>query len=104
MKEIDAPAPPVDSASRRNAVLAAAVCLAASLGFVTIGGGALVGVLFTIMELPRMAPIEPGSGELVRLYAQHVEVFVLVLYAVAAGCFIAAVVFLVVGLRRLLRD
>jgi hypothetical protein len=102
MQEYEAPAPPADNASRRNAVLAAAVCLAASLGFVTLGGGALVGVLFTITELPRMAPSEPGSGELVRLYAQHVEVFVMVLYGVAVGCFLAAAVFLVVGLRRLL--
>lgn len=102
MQEFEAPAPSPDNASRRNAVLAAAVCLAASLGFVTLGGGALVGVLFTITELPRMAPIEPGSGELVRLYAQHVEVFVMVLYGVAVGCFLAAVVFLIVGLRRLL--
>jgi len=73
--------------------MVAGICLAASLGFVTLGGGALVGVLFAITA-PPMSQVDKAN----------LDVFVLVLYGVAIGCFAVAVVVLFIGLRKLLRS
>jgi len=84
--------PPDPPSQKTRGLLVAGICLAASLGFVTLGGGALVGVLFAITWAP-LSQVEKA----------HLDIFVLVLYGVAIGCFAVAVVILFIGLRKLLR-
>ena len=96
----------MDSSSRAaprktGGILVAATCFAASLGFVSLGGGALVGVLLLISEIPGMPRIE--GGERAEFFVARMEFFVMVLYGVAFGCFVAAAALLFVGIRAILR-
>jgi hypothetical protein len=102
MHDMEAPMLSADSVSRRNAVLVAAVCLATSLGFVALGGGALFGVFLTT-EWSTMPPIVDARGQFENSHGQHLHFFILVLYGVAFSCFAAAAVSFFIGLRRLLR-
>jgi len=92
MEAHDALVPPDHAPQRSRGLLAAAICFGASLGFVTLGGGALVGILFAITA-PPMSQVDQA----------HLDLFVTVLYGVAIGCFAVAIVVLFIGLRKLLR-
>jgi hypothetical protein len=92
MEDDDVPVAPDQASHKNRSLVAAAICLAASLGFVALGGGALVGVFLAMTE-----------GQVASVKPFHLDTFLMVLYAVAAGCFAVAAVVLFVGLRRLLR-